>query len=127
MATRRRNREPAVEDSLLKEGHRFDFFQAVRLLERGLKPGEPSVGEQSVPEQERIRFRSKVRMDFPASDLNKVVPPSGDETRYEVDTNFLPVGGFNGPLPQPYVQTLLDRTKRRDFAMRDFIDIFHHV
>jgi type VI secretion system protein ImpH len=126
MATRRRNREPAVEESLLKEGHRFDFFQAVRLLERGLKEGEPSVGEQSVPEQERIRFRSRVRMDFPASDVNKVIAPRGDETRHEVDTNFLPIGGFNGPLPQPYVQTLLDRTKRRDFAMRDFIDIFHH-
>ena len=125
MATRRRNREPSVADSLLREGHRFEFFQAVRLLERNLK-GEPSVGEQSVPGRERIKFRSRVRMDFPASDINKVIPPKGDDERHELDTNFLPVGGFNGPLPQPYVQTLLDRTKRRDYAMRDFIDIFHH-
>jgi type VI secretion system protein ImpH len=126
MATRRRNREPAVADSLIREGHRFDFFQAVRLLERTLEEGEASVGEQSVPAREKIRFRTRIRMDFPASDLNKVTPPKGDDDRYEVDTNFLPVGGFNGPLPQPYVQTLLERTKRRDFAMRDFIDIFHH-
>src|SRR5690606_21576846 len=32
----------------------------------------------------------------------------------------------NGPLPRPFTELLLERIARKDTAMRDFLDIFHH-
>src|SRR5262245_54946222 len=76
-----------VEDWLFAEGYRFDFFQAVRLLEmieardsgrletaRGedentMLPPRTSPGESAYPAKEMVRFKSAVSLDFPPSDI----------------------------------------------------------
>ena len=54
---------------VLREPWRFDFFQAVRLLERlvGERAPRPPVGEDAVPGREVVRFRSLPSLSFPAS------------------------------------------------------------
>ena len=79
--------KPATLESwLFAEGHRFDFFQAVRLLEmiraadhsRQLRetgtsePPRRAPAEGVDPKKEIVRFKSSVALDFPVSDIAEV-------------------------------------------------------
>ena len=69
-STSRRDRAP-VSTRLLQEPYRFDFFQAVRLLERmareaGSAARQP-VGCEAAPRQEAVRFRALPSLSFPPS------------------------------------------------------------
>ena len=59
-----------VKEVLFKEGYRFDFYQAVKLLEI-IHPETVPVGEGSVPEKETVNFKSAVcvHADFSEADL----------------------------------------------------------
>jgi len=39
---------------------------------------------------------------------------------------FLGLAGAHGPLPSPYTELIIERLKRRDTTLRDFLDIFNH-
>lgn len=111
--------------SLFGEGHRFDFHQAVRLLEI-LFPGRPGVGEGTEPDREVVRFKSRVGLDFPASDVVAVRRRRRDEVPVEMEVSFLGLAGQFGPLPQSFAELILERSTQRDFALRDFLDLFNH-
>jgi len=64
----------ALKDLLFMSGHRFEFYQAVRLLEQ-LCPEKKSIAEGSEPEKEAIRFRSKSDFNFPACDIHEIRKP----------------------------------------------------
>lgn len=113
-----------VAEALFAEGHRFDFLQAVRLLE-SLWPGRTPVAEGIDPEREVVRFRSKVRLDFPASGVEEVRPPQ-DGGPAVATVNLMSLAGLLGPLPPPVTELLLDRSSHRDTALQDFLDLFNH-
>lgn len=117
--------EVPLKDWLFAEGYKFDFYQAVRLLEM-LIPDSESAGEGSDPREEAVRFRSNNTLSFPASDVQEVAPPvePGHPARMEV--NFLGLAGAHGPLPHPFTELILERVRQRDTALRDFLDIFNH-
>ena len=113
--------EHPVSEWLFKQAYRFDFYQAVRLLE---SMGGSNVGEGADPDSEPVRFRSHVGLDFPASDIARVErPPQGPST---MTVNFLGLAGHHGPMPSAYTETILDSVFRRDTAFRDFLDVFNH-
>ena len=135
----------AVESWLFAEGYRFDFFQAVRLLEiiQGRKrPRQKSPEEGGGPSQEVVRFRSSVSLDFPASDVAEVrrqpSPPlragsgrattgrSKRESPAEMTVNFLGLAGGLGALETATTELILQRASRQDEALKDFLDIFNH-
>ena len=115
----------SVEDFLFAEGHRFDFFQAVRLLE-WLLPAASSVGEGSDPAREAVRFKSRVGFDFPATDVDEIQRANGRGHPAEMVVNFIGLAGSFGPLPAPFTEWILERVRERDTAFRDFLDIFNH-
>jgi type VI secretion system protein ImpH len=119
------NSELSVKDWLFAEGYKFDFFQAVRLLEL-MNPHCPSVGEGSVPSEEAVQFQSNVSLEFPASDVQEIVPASANEAPAKMVVNFMGLAGAHGPLPHTDTELILERVRQRDTGLRDFLDIFNH-
>lgn len=116
-----------LRDLLFEAGWRFDFHQSVRLLEL-LRPDAAAPGEGQAPEEEGVRFKSRVGIDFPASDIAEITqpPPGGDGGPATVHVNFMGLAGAHGPLPMPYTELILERAWRKDTALRDFLDMFNH-
>lgn len=115
----------SLAELLFAETYRFDFFQAVRVLLRLFSEREP-VGRDADPQQEIARFRGRITLEMPASALYELLP--GNEGRPpELLCNFLSLAGASpAPLPDHYAQFILDRMRRRDYTLRDFLDLFHH-
>lgn len=109
-------------DRLRERPGAFDFYQAVRLLEREM--GGRTPGEGADPAHEPVRFRAAGGFAFPPSDLVAVEP--GRDGKQEMTVAFLALGGAEGPLPVPLAERVLDRVAERDTASRDFLDLFHH-
>jgi type VI secretion system protein ImpH len=101
----------------------FDFFQAVRLLER-IHPDREPVGHFSVPSSEVAKFRSHASTVFPASEIQAL--RDTDETQAVVDVNFMGLFGSQGVLPLYYTELIAERARVRDTALIDFLDIFNH-
>ena len=105
----------------------FEFFQAVRLLER-LYPENKPVGGTALPHEEMVRFRSRITLDFPSSEVHELRTRPGDEEVpvLEMLVNFMGMVGPSGVLPTHYSELVLDRIRYRDTAMWAFLDIFTH-
>ena len=114
----------SVEAFLFAEGHRFNFYQAVRLLEQ-IRPQAAPLGEGARPNREAVRFTSRVRFDFPSTDIDDIRASESDRPN-EMVVNLMGLAGCLGPLPAPYTEWILDRVREKDTAFRDFLDIFNH-
>lgn len=122
MATKSLNKE------LFEEPYSFEFFQAVRILEK-LNPDRRAVGGTALPGEEVVRFRSRIGLEFPSSEIHEIKNiESGEGTpdRIEMLVNFMGLVGVSGVLPTHYTELVLDRIRHRDTAMWSFLDIFTH-
>lgn len=116
-----------LDQYLLDEPYAFEFFQAVRLLERVFQQSKP-VGGDALPSEEVIRFRSRIGFDFPPSEIHEirnVASEIGDE-RTEMIVNFMGMAGVSGVLPTHYTELVLDRIRHRDNTLWEFLDMFTH-
>jgi type VI secretion system protein ImpH len=113
---------------LFDEPFSFEFFQAVRLFEK-LFPERKAVGREALPHEEVVRFRSRVALDFPSSEVHEIrdgLKGQTDDTYSEMVVNFMGLVGVSGVLPIHYTELVLDRIRHRDTAMWSFLDIFTH-
>ncbi len=99
------------------------FFQMVRLLER-LHPERRPVGIFVAPADEVVRLSAHTSLGFPASEVQSYTEPGNGPGRLAV--NFMGLSTINGPLPAPYTEMLLERTRAKDDATGEFFDIFNH-
>jgi type VI secretion system protein ImpH len=113
----------AIEEELRSEPFRFDFFQAVRLLER-LFPERTPVGRFAHPASEVVRFGVHNSLAFPASQIQGMDWPETGPTQMTV--NFMGLTGPQGVLPNPYTTLIIERLRASDRSSRDFLDIFNH-
>lgn len=140
MRTAQRRIDPGVAQQLLARPQRFEFFQALRILERlfarqGVKPDEVLPG--------RLRFRNSMSMGFAAGEIESVQAFSSDGTELDRDAavehavtmedlgevhltpSFIGLLGGHGVLPLHYTETLAGRELyQRDRAARAFLDMF---
>lgn len=120
---------PSVRDQLFAEPYRFDFFQAVRLLEKIYRDKLP-VGLAHPPLDEVVRFRAHLSMTFPPSSIFELLTPTGDRSNPLMTVTFMGLTGPSGALPTHYTQMLMDLGRdvrgpeRR--ALRDWFDLFNH-
>jgi type VI secretion system protein ImpH len=112
-----------VAARLRAEPFSFEFFQAVRLLERML-PERTAVGEFARPADEVVRFRAHPSMSFPASEIQSLTDP--DVGQPAMTVNFMGLIGPTGTLPLHYTELILARLQARDHTLQDFLDVFHH-
>lgn len=117
--------DPTVESLLYEEGYRFEFFQAVRLLAR-LEPARRNVGAEGPPGDEIARFRAYVSLNFPPSEIYDLKAPRVPGQPPEMWVAFLGLIGPSGALPRYYTEMALERARRKDFTLRDFLDLFNH-
>ena len=125
MATHGRSTNRSVKDLLFQEGFRFDFFQAVRLLQRFYRNRQP-VGGKAKPEEEIARFKSYISLSFPASSIYEVSEKESDNQPTEMMVAFMGLAGASGVLPTHYTELILERQHAHDLTLRDFFDIFNH-
>ena len=111
----------SVAEWLGDEPFRFEFHQAVRLLEviRKRLTNEPA-SESEIG----VRFRSRVSFEFPASEVQAIT--TGGDAVPRMTVNFMSLAGALGPLPYTYTEMLMEAAAHRDFAAIDFLDIFNH-
>lgn len=132
-----------IVDRLLESGHRFDFFQAVRLIQI-IWPDRVRVGLDGPPRAEAVRFRAHQSLGFPASavfeidDREERLPPlnpgaeqAGGVGPLVLTQNFLGLTGPSGALPVHYSEMLLQlpRPSRAAGAgdpLLDWFDLFNH-
>jgi type VI secretion system protein ImpH len=133
MGAKTRPSPRTLKRTLLELPQRFEFFQAVRLLERSLPKRKP-IGMDALPREEVVRFGSRVALSYPIGDVSRIElpdPPAfpddpGPPARMQVDFMGAATGHMAGSLPVPYIVALLEEERERRHAFRDFLDTFNH-
>lgn len=149
MFTPKRRFEPAVIERLFQAPWRFDFFQAVRMLELWLrKNGMPREGLVA----NYLRFRNSTSLGFPASQLEAIATEPRDLPRdartlgealqagtlryVHLTPAFMGLLGGNGVLPAHYTERIAEHQAwQRDEGARALLDtfsnrslaLFHHA
>jgi len=112
-----------LERALLEDPNSFEFFTAVRALER-VRPGRTAVGGYSDPSEEVVRFTVNNALAFPASEIQSLEESQGQPATMLV--NFMGLTGPVGVLPYVYTQTVHERMLSKDTSPAAFLDLFHH-
>ncbi|SHF77634.1 type VI secretion system protein ImpH [Microbulbifer donghaiensis] len=139
MATTRRRQSVTVIERLRREPYRFEFFQAVRLLERvTLRAGqeralEPVAGA-APPSRELVRFSAQSSLSFVGADVLRVQQADSTESepsdaatnQWRMEVGFGGLIGSQGVMPYYLTELVLRELREKNTALRDFLDIFHH-
>jgi type VI secretion system protein ImpH len=110
---------------LLRKGHKFSFFQVIRLLRLFARESE-GAEEKSIDEEEKIRIRPELSLAFPASDVVKIEELANQGPLFLVTATMLGLYGSSSPLPTFYTEDLMDEEAEDMSVTRDFIDIFNY-
>jgi len=117
-----------LNQELFDKPFRFEFFQAVRLLEK-MYPERRAVGREASVTPEIVRFRSRLAMDFPASEIHELKETNDetvDEQHLEMFINFMGMIGVSGVMPTHYTELAMERRRYQDTTLWSFMDIFTH-
>ena len=120
---------PSVRDLLFEKPYEFDFFAAVRALER-LQPQKKAIGGEAAPADEIARFRPLLSLSFPPSQIVELELGNDERTMPLLTVTFFGLYGISGVLPTHYTQMMLDLIRdvrgpeRR--SLRDWLDLFNH-
>lgn len=131
MGTAGREPDASLTELLSAAPERFDFVQAVRILERAaamrardrrFTAPEP-VGCDSDPRREAVRLRAVPELAFPATEVASFDESNGRPT---LSVTLMGLHGVSGVLPSRYSRTVLEASRGKNDALRDFFDIFNH-
>ena len=116
----------SVRDKLFERPAAFRFFQAVRLLKL-LRAGEGTVDADD-PDDEIVRFRSQVSLSFPPADITDLVDFGTEGRAAVMEVAFMGMAAAEsfGSLPQCYTEKIYEEAKEKNYALRDFLDLFNH-
>lgn len=109
-----------VQQQLLTQPGKFDFYQAVDLLERQ-PPAAPS------HRQPAVRFQTPASTAFAVSEIESIQPASGGEPARMV-VSFMGLTGPSGVLPRHYTEQLIQLKRRlrgaAKHALHGWYDLF---
>lgn len=132
MRTTHRRIDPGLIDQMNEAPQRFEFFQAVRLLDRWFRHTRNNTGDDTVSEQ--IRFRNPLSLGFSPSDVEDLqtirqLDQEGNDTgavnKVILTPSFIGMLGLHGGLPIHYTERVVNRQRQhRDDSTRAFFDLF---
>jgi type VI secretion system protein ImpH len=105
------NGTASLADWFAQEPYRFEFMQAVRVLEAA-EPGG-------------VRLGARGGFAFPPSEVCRW-QPGADGHPAEISFALLALDGAFGPLPSAYAEERLRAEHRGDSAFGEFLNLFHH-
>jgi type VI secretion system protein ImpH len=141
MSATQRRVQASVVNRLLAEPYRFEFFQAVRVLEQWLKT-QGVTSERAVAEY--LRFENSISLSFPPSEIEALqaqlfddealaseddsfkLPQEPDKPRrFYLTPSFIGFLGPNGTLPRHYSERISAHLLyKRDRGPRAFLDTY---
>lgn len=124
MAGKNRTPPHRLIEELEEAAYRFDFFEAVRLIE-SINRDKPKLGTGIKASDDAVRFSQEPEMQFPASALSSYSSDGAGAPRLAV--NFFGLFGPNGALPLHITEYARERLRHHhDPTFARFADIFHH-
>jgi type VI secretion system protein ImpH len=138
MHSKKRRFEPAVIERLFREPYRFEYFQAVRMLELWLRRhGTPQHGLVA----HFLRFQNSTSLRFPASQLETIyaeprtIEPTAQSLGaalgastlqwIRITPTFMGLLGGQGVLPPHYTERIAEQQSAdKDEGARAFLDTF---
>lgn len=105
------NGTAAVDDWLAAEPYRFEFVQAVRLLDAAQAEG--------------VRLGARGGFSFPPSEVRSLHRATNGRPA-EMTVAFLSLDGAFGPLPTAYAEERLRSDRSSESAFGEFLNLFHH-
>jgi type VI secretion system protein ImpH len=143
MSTPQRRPSSALIERLVEQPHRFEFFQAVRLIERWLADSTLCTGSDfdAVLLPAQLHFRNSLSLSFAPAEIESLsVSPllascarqegegslqAPQPQRLTLTPAFMGLLGISGTLPLTYTEKIYQlEATHRDSAMRSFLDIF---
>jgi len=109
--------------NLEAEPWRFDYFAVLRHLERMFKD-RPRIGDSAARRDEFVQLGQDPFMDFPASNLARVV--QDDDKPLKVFVKYLGLLGPQGALPLAITEEAYHYGLAQDDAFPRFLDILNH-
>ncbi|MBR0936603.1 type VI secretion system baseplate subunit TssG [Bradyrhizobium jicamae] len=109
--------------NLEAEPWRFDYFTVLRHLERTYEH-RPRIGESAARREEFVQLGQEPFMDFPASNLARVV--LDDAKPLKVFVKYLGLLGPQGALPLATTEEAYHYVRAQDDSFPRFLDIFNH-
>jgi type VI secretion system protein ImpH len=114
-----------IEQELSEHPYRFDFFQAVRLMET-LHPEKPRLGQGIRGVDDPIRLQQNVSLAFQPSTLTAFEYKQPVKAPY-LSTAFFGLFGANGALPLHLSEYADERSRHHnDPTFVSFINLFQH-
>jgi type VI secretion system protein ImpH len=109
-----------LEQDIVENGESYDFFQAVKLLEKlsGARGISASTGSA-------ISIKPELSLDFPQSEI-VAIDKDRETGRYDITTTFFGLYGVSSPLPGFYTEELLDDEWDELEERKVFFDVIHN-
>lgn len=122
MPASQRCNDAGLIGELLAEPQRFEFFQAVRLIELWQR-------ETAAPVLHRVRFRNRLSLAFPPNQIENVTCDDIDDgsSSIRITPAFMGMLGSQGVLPLHYSERINRHEKTsNDGGPRAFLDVMSH-
>lgn len=119
----RYNGMPEQEDFFSLSRHYQNYF-IYQCMHQGLPVSR--LGEDGIPKQEALCFKTIHSLGFSLDSTRAINNEEEGPSRYEYFVSFMGLLGAQGVLPQHYIKLSLERIKKGDFALSEFIGLFEH-
>ncbi len=122
-------RDPSapVLERLLAAPGRFDFAQAVDLLQqvaRRTGAGAAALGRGCDPRKEALALSATFELSFRSQPIERVAVDA--DGAYTLMLNFFGLAGPDGPLPDAYVELIRSHLLAHDTGTVEFLSLFQH-
>ncbi|MGD8559506.1 MAG: type VI secretion system baseplate subunit TssG [Gammaproteobacteria bacterium] len=143
MSTTSWRKSPSVIEALTSNPARYQFLQAVRLLQyadhsrlssaehKAAPKNNNEVAQYAPSTKEFIRFRTEQRLAFAASEVTGITQSAKDDkgsllNQWNMTIAFMGLTGMSGILPYHYTETILQQLKNKNPSLLEFLELFNH-